>query len=127
MKVVKSKKDLSPKKRALLIADFAYEKKAENITILDMRKVTNFCDFFVICSGSSDTRVNAIAQGVIEGLEQKSKRVYHTEGNGQANWVVIDLGDILVHVFDNDTRDFYNLEHLWQDAARVAYNKKSED
>ena len=127
MKVAKVKKDLSPKKIALLIADFASERKGENIIILDMRKVTNFCDFFVICSGSSDRRVKGIAEGIIDSLEKRYIKVYHAEGQQQASWIVIDLGDILVHIFDNDTRDFYGLEHLWQDATRVEYNKRSEN
>jgi ribosome-associated protein len=92
-----------------------------------MRKVANFCDFFVICSGSSQRRVKAIAQSVIEGLEKSHIKIHHTEGQQQANWIVIDLGDILVHIFDTDTRSFYNLEHLWQDAVKIEYNKKSEN
>ncbi len=92
-----------------------------------MRKVANFCDFFIVCSGSSDRRVKAIADGIIEGLEAKSMHIHHAEGREQAKWIVIDLGDILVHIFEEKVRDFYNLEHLWQDAKRLAYKNKSAD
>ncbi|MBM3248744.1 MAG: ribosome silencing factor [Candidatus Omnitrophica bacterium] len=111
----------------MLVADFASSKKAEKIVILDMRKVANFCDFFIVCSGSSDRRVKAIADGIIDGLEAKSVHIHHAEGREQAKWIVIDLGDILIHIFEEKVRDFYNLEHLWQDAKKIAYQNKSAD
>ncbi|MFH1655298.1 MAG: ribosome silencing factor [Candidatus Omnitrophota bacterium] len=127
MKVARRSKVSNSKAKALLVADFAAEKKGENIVILDMRKVTNFCDFFVICSAPSDRRLRAIAEGIIDSLEERSIKIPRRINREESNWIALDLGDIIVHIFDNEIRDFYNLEHLWQDAARIAYTNKSED
>ena len=113
------KSRLNPRDKAKLVADLASDKKAEDILILEMRKIANMCDYFVVCSGTSDRQVKAIAQGIEEGLKPKGLKIYHQEGLSQSLWVLLDLGDVVVHVFDKDTREFYNLEHLWQEAPRV--------
>jgi len=92
-----------------------------------MRKVANFCDFFVICSAPSDRRLKAIAEGIIDSLRERDFKIRRSIARDEANWIALDLGDILVHIFDNEIRDFYNLEHLWQDAPRIEFNKASED
>jgi ribosome-associated protein len=91
-----------------------------------MRKLANFCDFFVICSAPSDRRLRAIAEGIIDSLEEKGVKIKHNIGREDSSWIALDLGDIFVHIFDSQIRDFYNLEHLWQDAPRIEYNKQSE-
>jgi ribosome-associated protein len=84
-----------------------------------MRKVANFCDYFVICTGTSDRQVRAIADGVIEGLEPLGQKVRHQQGLADSRWVIIDLGNVVVHAFEREMREFYGLEYLWQEAKRV--------
>ena len=84
-----------------------------------MRKVANFCDYFVICSGTSDRQVRAIANGVEEGLHEQGISIPKKQGSKEAQWIILDLGDIIVHVFQEQAREFYSLEHLWQDAKKI--------
>lgn len=104
---------------AQLIASYADDKKAEDIVILDMRKVVNFCDYFVICSGTSDRHVRAIADGIEENLKKLGRNIQPKEGTQEGTWVVFDLGDIIAHIFEKDIREFYNLEYLWREAKKV--------
>ena len=112
---------MNSKTKSLLVAGFASDKKAEDIVILDMRKVTNFCDFFVICSAPSGRRIKAIADGVIDSLAEKGIKIPRSASKDDSSWIALDLGDVLVHIFDSDLREFYNLEHLWQDAPRLEH------
>jgi ribosome-associated protein len=104
-------------------AVFASEKKAENIAILDMRDVVNFCDFFVIASGTSTRHAQSIAEGVIEGFQGVGAKVSRKEGFKEGVWVLVDFGNVVVHVFEKETREFYGLDHLWQDAKIVNYKR----
>jgi len=88
-----------------------------------MHKVANFCKFFVICSGTSDRHVKTIADAIEEALGQKGLKPLHVEGKADAAWVLLDFGDIVAHVFQKDVRDFYSLEHLWQDAPKISWKK----
>ena len=88
-----------------------------------MRKVVNFCDFFVICSGSSTRHVSAIADDVQEQLVKLGMPVYHKQGLQDARWVILDLGSVVLHVFEPEAREFYNLEYLWQEAKEVSWEK----
>lgn len=98
------------------LVDFALSKKAEDVLLLDLRKVTTMTDFFIICTGRSDTQVKAIADAVIDGAKREKLGVYHVEGLEGLNWVLIDLVDVVVHVFKPQTRQYYQLERLWRDA-----------
>ena len=104
------------KTAAKKIVDFALSKKAEDVLLFDLRKITTMTDFFVICSGTSDVQVRAISDAVLEGCKEKGIDVYHVEGMDSLNWVLIDLVDIVVHVFQPETRRYYQLERLWGDA-----------
>ena len=104
---------------AVQIAKFAAEKKAEDICVLDMQKVANFCDFFVICTGTSDRHVKAVAEGIDEGIEKQGMALRQKQGLRDGRWVVLDLGDVVAHVFNRDAREFYGLEHLWQEAESI--------
>jgi len=106
---------------AKLAAKFASEIKAEEITILDMREVVNFCDFFVIASGTSTRQAQAIAQGVVDGFEAIGSKISRKEGFRQGVWVLVDVGDVVIHVFEKETREFYGLDHLWQDAKPIKF------
>ena len=107
---------MDSKDLALELAELALSKKAENIKILDLRKLTTIADFFVICTGGSDTHVKAIADTVIVGSKEFDERPWHKEGTAHKSWVLLDYVDVVVHVFLNETRQFYSLEKLWGDA-----------
>lgn len=83
---------------------------------MDLRKITTMTDFFVICSGDSDTQVKAIADAVMEGMKAKGIQTWHIEGFMALHWVLLDYVDVVVHIFHKDTRNFYGLERLWGDA-----------
>ena len=97
----------------------AFDKKAEGVTVLDLRKAEAFTDFFVICSGQGPRQVNAIAEAVEAALRRARIRPLNVEGAGQGEWVLLDYFDFLVHVFTPDTREFYALERLWGSAERI--------
>lgn len=99
----------------MTIAKAASDKKALDISILDMRKIPSVCDFFLIASGTSTTQVRAISDNIIEKLSLKGERVWHTEGEREALWILLDYGDVVAHIFQEDTRRFYELERLWGD------------
>ena len=96
------------------------------MVILDMKGVSNFTDFFVIASGTSDRQIQAIADGIQELLTKRKIRVWHLEGYPDAQWVVLDYGDVIAHVFLQEKREFYNLERLWSIAPRRYLDKKKE-
>lgn len=97
----------------------ANEKKAIDTIILDIKKLSFVADYFVICSGNSETQVQAIANEIKETMNKNEINIRGIVGLKHARWVLIDLGDIIVHVFHRDDRNFYNLERLWADAPRV--------
>lgn len=113
------KASLTSRKIAKSVAGFVSDKKAEDIVVLDMRKLVNFCDFFVICSGTSDRQVKALADAVEEGLETLGIKARYNHADKKPAWVVFDVGDVVVHIFQKDVREFYKLEYLWQDAKPV--------
>lgn len=98
------------------ITDLIFNKKGYDVKILDLRKLTTITDYFVICSGDSDTQVKAIADEVDKTLRDEGIRAWHVEGYRALNWILIDFVDVVVHIFKKDTREFYNLEKLWGDA-----------
>lgn len=110
---------LESRNKAILIAKAARAKKADDVVVLDMRKVSNFAEFFVIASAASDRKVKAIADGIEEALEKKGLHLRGKEGYKEAAWILIDAGAVVAHVFYQQARDFYALERLWADAKRV--------
>ncbi|MBL4817705.1 MAG: ribosome silencing factor [Deltaproteobacteria bacterium] len=100
-------------------AFFASEKKAKNILILDVAELTSFADYFVICEAQSERQVQAVAQSVISGLKTLDKAPLGIEGLEQGNWVLVDYGDFVVHVFMSDLRHYYNLEGFWHQAKII--------
>jgi ribosome-associated protein len=101
------------------IADLMLSKKASDVVILDLKKITSATDHFVICSADSDTQVKAIADAVQDGMERLGVRVWHNEGYRALTWVVLDFVDVVAHIFHKNTRHFYNLERLWGDAKKT--------
>jgi ribosome-associated protein len=95
--------------------------------VLDLRKLTVIADFFVICSGESFTQVKAIADNIESQLRERGIRPIGIEGEDHAHWVLIDYGDVVVHVFEDETRHYYELEKFWLDAPRIALNAEDKD
>jgi ribosome-associated protein len=108
---------VTPRNLAKKIAGFAFSKKGFDVQLLDLRKVSDVADFFVICSADSDTQVKAIADAVLDGLAAADIHPWHREGVSQKQWILLDFIDVVVHVFHKDVRKFYGLEKLWGDAA----------
>ncbi|MDQ0416210.1 ribosome-associated protein [Croceifilum oryzae] len=104
---------------AQLAATVAEEKKAHGVTILDIRGLSVFADYFVVCHGNSQTQVQAIVTGIKEKMNEEGIQIRGVEGFQDARWVLVDLGDVVVHVFHRDERDFYDLERLWGDAPKI--------
>ncbi len=104
-----------------LCAEAADSKKAFDILILDLRKLTYITDYFVICSGASTTQVSAIADGIGQVLAKAGIHPSHVEGEQEAKWVLMDYGDVVVHIFEEQTRSYYALEKLWSEAGRVPF------
>ncbi len=110
--------DLQASILAKKIATLALTKKASDLVILDLRKLTSVADFFVICSADSEVQVLAIADAVETGLSAKGASPWHREA-GSPHWVLLDYVDVVLHIFHKHTRSFYNLEKLWGDAKVV--------
>ncbi|HEX6791068.1 MAG TPA: ribosome silencing factor [Candidatus Krumholzibacteria bacterium] len=98
------------------VAAFALEKKALDVLVMDLRKVTDVTRFFIMCSGQSTSQVKAISDHIIDSCRASGLEIYHVEGYESLRWVLIDLVDIVVHVFLPDVRKYYQLERLWGDA-----------
>ena len=98
------------------------DKKAENIQIIDIHEISTVADYFVITSGSNRSQVQALADNVEEKLAANEIRPKNIEGYNTANWILLDYRDILLHIFDKESRGFYDLEHLWRDGKLVDIN-----
>ena len=104
---------------AIAIAGAALEKKALALEVLDVAGKVDYADFLVLMSGRSDRQVSALAQGIDEALRKKNRRALSIEGLQQATWVLMDFGDVVVHIFQDDARSLYDIEGLWLDARRL--------
>ncbi len=105
--------------KALLISRFALDKKAYDLVLLEVSEVTSIADYFIICSGRSDRQVQSIAQGIEQDLRKEGITPYSVEGQSQGQWVLMDYSDVIVHIFYQPVREFYDLEGLWSHAPRV--------
>ncbi|GAB4507521.1 MAG: ribosome silencing factor [Sulfuricaulis sp.] len=93
--------------------------KARDITVLDVRKISDFTDYMVIATGTSNRHVQSTADKVVDALRTHGVRTMGVEGGKIGDWVLVDFGDVVVHVMREETRDFYNLEKLWSDAKHI--------
>jgi ribosome-associated protein len=117
---------MDSRKLALLCRDLADNKKAENITILDVREVSSVTDYFVIASGTSEPHLRAIVDEITEKLrEDHHLRPKAIDGTLQTAWVVLDYFDVIVHIMRHDVRERYDLETLWGDAPRIKSRKRT--
>jgi len=112
------------KQKALFLADLARAKNADDLVILDMKKISNVTDFSIIMTASSSTRAQAISNNIEKGLLEIKDKPLSVEGYREAGWILIDAYDVVAHVFTGGLRDFYNLESLWSDAPRIKVCKK---
>jgi ribosome-associated protein len=117
--VILVKRLLSTKKTVLLCVNAALEKKARNIVILNVKKLSSIADYFIICSGGSDRQVQSIASAIEENLKKEKKPPLGIEGDRIGKWILMDYGDVVIHVFYEPVRDFYDLERLWADVPRM--------
>ncbi len=97
--------------------------KAEDLLVLDLRKISYSFDYFFICSAGSDRQIQAVVDHMREALEENGVRTVHREGNPEGGWVLVDSGSVVGHVFIPETREYYGLERLWADAPRVRVPK----
>lgn len=117
---VASTQQLDPsKEKALACARATIDKKAENVRILDLTDVSGFTDYFVICSGMSDRQVQSIADSVEHAMASQGHDLLSAEGYADGRWVLMDFGDVVVHVFLDALREYYDIENLWADAPRL--------
>ncbi|HXW60539.1 MAG TPA: ribosome silencing factor [Myxococcota bacterium] len=114
-------KRLSPLQIAELCARAADDKKANEIKILDVSKLTSFADYFVICGAPSERQVQAIVKNVEDELSMRSIKAIGVEGKESSSWILLDLGDVIFHCFTDAAREYYDLEGFWIDAVRLSY------
>lgn len=107
---------MNSKELAFYVADLMLQKKGTRIVVMDLGKLTTVTDFFVICSASSDTQVKSIADFIKAETKKIDETSWHNEGYANLSWVLLDFVNVVVHIFLDETRKFYNLEGLWGDA-----------
>lgn len=114
---------MSAKDRAILCARVAEDNRARDIVVLDMTGVVQWVDYLVICSGSSRRQLCAVADAVEKEMAEIGDHKIGVEGYEKGDWVVVDFADVILHAFNQEKRDYYELEHLWGDAVRVPWER----
>lgn len=117
--VLLNQEDTETRERVLLCVNALLQKKARDLTILKVKAVSSFTDYFVICSGGSDRQVQALADAIREGMKEAGIIPLGVEGDKIGKWILLDYADVIVHVFYEPLREFYNLEQLWSDVPRM--------
>jgi ribosome-associated protein len=111
--------EISSWEKTLLLTRFALDKKACDLVVLDVHEHTSIADYFIVCSGRSDRQVQSIAQGIEENAAEEGLRPYAVEGAQRGHWALIDFSDVIVHVFYEPVREFYDLDGLWGQAPKA--------
>ena len=125
MKQVHSRySDLSSLEVAKLVSAAALDKKARDMIVLDVSEISSFADYFVIMSGRSTRHVQGLAEAIDSKIRSKRTKDTNSEGLREGLWVLLDYNDVVVHIFYNEVRKFYDLEGLWHDAPRISWNDK---
>jgi ribosome-associated protein len=114
-----TRREIAPRAMADIVVDAASDKKAEDILVLNVSEVTTIADLFVLLSGRGERQVQAIADAIVEKAKQAGRQPIGVEGYKAGRWVLIDLGDVVVHAFVPEERELYRLERLWGDAPVV--------
>lgn len=113
----------SAERKVRAAARAALAKKAADLVVLDVHRVSSVADFFLVCSGKSTTHVQTITEAIRDALKEQGVRPRHAEGVAESGWVLLDYGDVLMHVFLEETRAYYALERLWGDAPALALER----
>jgi ribosome-associated protein len=111
----------SSQEKAFLCARALLDRKAIDLVILEVKDLSSFTDYFLICSGNSDRQVQAIASHIEERLGKEGIHPLGIEGKREGRWILLDYGDVVVHIFFHPVREFYDLERLWSEATRVEF------
>ena len=111
------------KEMAAIAVEALEDKKANDISIIDIEKISTLADYFIIASGSNKNQVQAMTDEVLDKLGRAGFETKHVEGYRTANWILLDYGDIVIHIFDEENRLFYDLERIWRDGKAI---KKEE-
>lgn len=114
-----SEHDVAARRKLDLICEACDETKAQDFVALDVRRLTPIADYFAICSGTSATHIRSIAENVQDKLRMEGKVRAKPQGGAESFWIILDYGDVILHIFDQATREFYDLERLWSDAPQV--------
>jgi len=118
---------LSSREKALLAAREADALKAADVVILDVREIAAFADYFVICTGETKRHIRGIAQRLDDASAEHGFAVHHAEGYETARWILVDLNNVVVHIFEREARQYYELERLWGDAPRVPLESQGDE
>ena len=114
------------KDEALAVAQVAIDKKAQDVILLEISKVVSYADYFLICSGRSEVQVKAITDAIAQHFKEKGIHPLHVEGLTEGRWVLLDYDELIVHVFLEETRQFYNLERLWRDVPSITFEEEPQ-
>lgn len=105
--------------RARRLAEIVLDRRAEDVVALDVRAITSFADTFVLATGTSDRHVRSVADALVEAAKAAGEKPLGVEGYDDGRWVLIDLGDVVIHLFRREVREYYDLDRLWADAPRI--------
>ncbi len=111
--------DPSAEERVRRLAEVALERKAQNAVALDVRELTSFADAFLLLTGTSDRHVRSVADAVIQAAKADGRKPLGIEGQDEGRWILVDLGDVVVHIFLGEVREYYDLDRLWEDAEPI--------
>ena len=111
---------LEAKKMAAIAVDALEEKKANDISIIDIEKISTIADYFIIAGGNNKNQIQAMTDEITDKLGRAGCTPKHIEGYNNANWILLDYGDIVIHIFDEENRLFYDLERIWRDGKRIS-------
>lgn len=120
------RKPSESKIKALKIVEYMLEKKAHNPVVLDMRNVCDLCEYFIICSGETGVQVRAIHDEVVKRSREDNFHIHHSEDDAESRWVLVDFFDVILHIFVDDARQYYDLEYLWRDAKKVRITRQKK-
>lgn len=118
--MARKKEKNDSRERVLLCVNAALERKAKELVILNVREISGFADHFILCSGTSDRQVRAVASAIQENLKKAGILPLGVEGEDAGRWILLDYDDVIIHVFLDSVRAFYDLERLWSGAVRMA-------
>ena len=116
---IRKEDSMTPKEMAMAIAKAVDSKKGKDILVLETDGVTSLCDYFVLCSGSSAPQLKALGDAAEKAMKDNDIVPHHIEGHRGGTWILQDYGDVVVHLFSEEAREFYDLDRLWQDAKTV--------